>query len=119
MKAILYILVIVVKSPLWFLQWLFKRKGLALIAIVVVAVLIGVNVYKNRTSASDIEIPSYQRIAPQTIYVGVTPTRVYYLNSYRSEDDYTILTDFFTFDKDKWERQTQPLQIKTIQISKR
>ena len=125
MEAIGYILLIIIKSPLWIAQWLFKRKGLIVVLIVGGIVLIGVNSYNKKitqTANLDTEVPAYQKIAPKTPYVIQTLSRVYYVNTYKQlTADRTILVDYYTYDTKEWKRQTSELSFKTkeIQIYKR
>ncbi len=126
MKAAGYIFLIIIQVPLWIVQWLFKRKALAVIIIVVVLALVAVNAFNNQTKpqsqSQSVNIPSYQEIAPKTPYVAVTPSRVYYVNSYQQPTtDIILLTDYFFYDTKQWEHSPDTLLLKSesIKIIKR
>ena len=110
-----------VRFPWECLKWLLKRKALAAIVVIVIVAIAGTSYYNSRISPMvSTQVPEYQKTAPATPYIGSSPSRLYCINSYHLEGEYTILTDFYSYDK-SWERKTIPLPVKTstIQITKR
>ncbi len=105
-------------------QWLLKHRIFLLVIVIAIVIGIGVNAFHKHTADSSVssEIPAYQKTAPPSNFIGKTSSRVYYINAY-SDDGVgkTTLTDFYSYEGDKWVKQPYPLPLKSsqIQISRR
>jgi hypothetical protein len=115
MKALGYVLIILIKSPIWILQWLLARKMLLVIVVVGVVIVIGSSIYSSKVDPKP-EAHPYQKNVPKTIYVVQTPSRYYYVNAYRIEGEYLVLSDFYSYGKE-WEKQKIELPLKLSQTN--
>ncbi len=121
-----YSLVILVKSPLWIVLWCFKHKFAAVSLVVILVAIVALGSFNsqvsNKTEPAKAEVPVYASVAiPPTIYIGVTPSRIYYVQAYKAiTPTSALLTDYYTWDGLKWaHRTTPPLEAKEIRIEKR
>ena len=99
-------------------RWLFHHKAVLVLGVVVLVAWFGFSTFKTQTSGNTpvVEIPAYQKTAPDTPYVGNTPSRVYFIISFHQEGDQVILTDYYSYESDKWEKRPLPLTLKATQI---
>jgi len=103
--AIIYLLIIVAKSPFLVLKYLLKNK--MLLAVVFVGITIAV-VYSRMTGGTNpVMVPEYIRTAPETPKVVQTSSRIYYLNSYQDAGDRYMLTDYYEYAGGEWVRRNR------------
>ena len=117
--AIIYILVIIAKSPWLLLCWLLKHRAVLVIGVIIVGVLVVINSYNSSRQPSEYEVPQYQISAPDKStapQIYSTPSRVYYVVASYESGDELVLTDFYDYDRKKWERHTQPLPLKKSEV---
>jgi len=99
-------------------QWLFRHKAVLVLGVIVLVAWFGFSTFKSQTADSTpiVEVPAYQKTAPDTPFVGKTPSRVYYIISYHQEGDQVLITDYYSYENDKWEKRPLPLIVKAAQI---
>jgi hypothetical protein len=71
-------------------------------------------VFNKSSEAANTEPAKYQQIEPtvkQAPYVLWTQTRLYYVSKYSGEMPVVTLEIYYTYDKDSWTLQDQPLVI--------
>lgn len=105
----IYILVIILKSPFLVARYILQNRALLMIVIlgVVVAVVLG----KLSGSQQAEAVPTYALTAPDTPQVVRTPSRIYYLNAYTDSGEYYYLTDFYEYDSGEWVHRNMPLPL--------
>lgn len=113
--AILAVIVLILKSPFLVLRYLFQHKALLIVVIIVAIAFIAISsLNKSDTSQQAIQIPEYQKKAPdisKAPIVITTPSRIYYVSSYSDDGQIIILESFYFFDRKKWETPELPLPL--------
>jgi hypothetical protein len=115
--------------PVAILKFLFTHKKVLLICIVGVIALIAYRSFTGSSpaqSTQQIQVPKYEQSVPDTLFIISTQSRLYYVNSFTVDTpagpvnnmavlpkDYSLitLTDFYYYDKDKWELGKTPLPL--------
>ena len=110
------IAVLIVKSPLLLLGFLFKSKVLLIVVIVGLIAFFAISSITAtiREKNPTIPIPEYQQIAPTKIEaptVVATGSRVYYVADYTKDEEGVTLLTFYVFNEEIWEKRTSPLRI--------
>lgn len=85
-----------------------------ILAVILVFIVLGYNTCNRVFDKDKAEVPDYIQVAPvaQTApYVLQTDSRVYYIVKYTDDGKVITLTDYYTYDKKKWEHQTKTLLI--------
>jgi len=87
-------------------------------AILVLVASVGLLIASSTIFASDdnklVSAPEYIQKAPNTSkapYAIQTTSRLYYVVSYQDQGDVVTLSDYFSYDKNKWQRYTIPLEL--------
>ena len=101
--------------PVRFVTGLFKHPKLLIVLGIVVFAVVG---FSRCTGPGDtsqqVTIPEYQEKAPEVKaapYVVQTSSRVYYVKAYDDSDGIMTLYEYYTYDKDKWQKQELDLPI--------
>ena len=110
------IVVLIIKSPLLLLGFLFKSKVLLIVVIVGLIAFFAVSSITStmRERNPTLPIPEYQQIAPTKLEaptVVATGSRVYYVSDYTKDEEGVTLLTFYVFNEEIWEKRTSPLRI--------
>jgi hypothetical protein len=115
MQYVLYVIVIIAKAPWLILKFLLRNK-VALIAVIVC--LIGLMAYKtlsrHNPTIYDTPKPAYQEKEPSAdkaslVFVPQYGGHIFEVNTYESSGNGSyVLTDFYYYDRKKWEHSTTP-----------
>ena len=110
------IIVLLAKSPLFLVSFLFKSKILLIVVIIALVAFFGISsiisTMKERNPAPP--IPEYQQVAPTKIEaptVVATGSRVYYVSDFTQDEEGVTLLSFYVYDKEVWEQRATPLRI--------
>jgi len=85
------------------------NKFVVILAIVAVGLLL---LAGNSKSAEKAVTPQYQQISPsvqEAPYYLLTSTRAYYVATFEDTSRYLVLTNFYYYDRKKWENSDIPL----------
>lgn len=89
------------------------NKSVVILTVVAVG-LIFVQGYFNKGDSKSVEAPYYQQIAPPASYAPYllsTPSRAFFVASYKDTDTHLVLNAFYYYDKKKWEYSEIPLTL--------
>lgn len=115
MLTFLAILVLIVKAPFLFLQFLFKHRVLALALIVIVVVVVGIaTINGHKTPAKETTVQ--QQAIPkelEDLTPVQTPNRIYYVVKMKMDGATLVLLDYYVYNSPKWDRRTDfPVELK-------
>jgi hypothetical protein len=115
----LAVVVLAVKSPLLILEWLFKHRGLMLVALIVIVAIVGIGTFNRNNSpaavTTTVPLPSYQQTAPaieNAPWVIETSSYLFYVNVYNDTAGEIVLQDYYVYESGKWKHHTDPLPLK-------
>ncbi len=109
-------IVVLVSIILYVVFSTIRQRKLALnkFSFVIIIVSIGIIILSNQFNKASVssDVPYYQTIAPDVQhapYILQTPSRAYYVATYTDNKDSLTLTNFYYYDKAKWQRANEPL----------
>ncbi len=125
MQALGYMFIILIKSPFWILQWGLKHRGIMVVGVVAIVAVIAIGSFSNNqdgktTVTANQAIPDYAVNTPPTTYIGLTPSRIYYIQAYQQiGTNHALLTDYYSWNGKVWEHAKYDLDAPNIRIEKR
>ena len=101
--------------PVRFVAGLFKHPKLFIVLVIVVIAFVNLNRCSGPGDTSQqVSVPEYQEKAPKVTdapYVVRTSSRVYYVKAYDDSGGVMTLYEYYTYDKDNWQKQDLELPI--------
>lgn len=93
------------------------NKFVVIVGVVGIGILL-LNGQFSKNDSAQTEIQYYQKLAPtiqEASYYLQTESRAYYVSTFQDSETSLVLTDYYYFDKKKWELSNVPLPLdKTI-----
>jgi len=87
------------------------NKFVAVLALISIVVIVISGSIEDR---AQVAIPDYQEIAPSVQdapYVVQTSSRAYYVATFKDTEEVLTLTNFYIYDKKKWQNSDIPLHL--------
>ena len=89
-------------------------KGIFFLSIIAIAAIVISGLMAPKDSNATQQISKIEKKAPpvtEAPYVLQTSSRAYYIASYKDEKDYLVMTVYYYYDKNKWEKSDIPLML--------
>ncbi len=124
-------IVILICIGVYLLAGIVLRKKLLLPMPVLIGMVVcgGVIAFSNASGQNNQENTKYVKVSvayKDAPYILQTPDRGYYVATFRDDGEFLTLTDYYFYDKDKWEYSDSPLpfdrglpEFKNLEIIKR